>query len=116
MVTVHRFKVWDIRTGDYVVQPLKSPAERIKQVGGEIIPGTAEEVDPSALDGEGRYGGPKPTFTARMCKDGSYEVSMDPNSYAPMLHICDFATEEDALAWIRDESANWNATRVAGRI
>jgi hypothetical protein len=55
MVTVHQFKVWSIGSGDYIVQPRKSTAERIAEAGGEIIPGTAEEVEQSALDPLGRY-------------------------------------------------------------
>jgi hypothetical protein len=58
-VTVHKFKVWDISVGDYVVQSTKSTAERIKEIGGDIIPGTAEEVDPADLDDQGRYHRPK---------------------------------------------------------
>ena len=55
MVTVHHFKVWDQAAGDHVVPPRKSTAERIKQIGGTIIPGTSEEVDESAIDSEGRF-------------------------------------------------------------
>ena len=55
MVIVHHFEVWDVTLGDWVRQPLKSTAERIQQVKGRIIPGTEEEVDPSALDAHGRY-------------------------------------------------------------
>ncbi len=55
MVTVYHFKVWDQQQGEYIIQPLKSPADRIQEIGGKIIPGTAENVDVSALDSEGRY-------------------------------------------------------------
>jgi hypothetical protein len=55
VVTVHHFKVWDQMRGDHIVPPLKSPAERIKQIGGTIIPGTAEDVESSVLDADGRY-------------------------------------------------------------
>jgi hypothetical protein len=55
MVTVYNFRVWDQTLGAYVVQPLKSPAERIKQIGGEIIEGTAEQVELSNLDKHERY-------------------------------------------------------------
>jgi hypothetical protein len=55
VVTVHHFRVWDYRRDKYVNQPLKTTAERIRQVKGEIIPGTAEDVAASALDPEGRY-------------------------------------------------------------
>src|SRR5437764_792966 len=36
---------------------------------------------------------PKPTFTVQMRKDGGYGVNMDPNAYAPVLHIHGFATQ-----------------------
>ncbi len=56
MVTVHHFKVFDIKRGIFVIQPLKSTVERISQIPtAEIIPDTAEEVEPSALDSDGRY-------------------------------------------------------------
>jgi hypothetical protein len=55
VATVYHFKVWDPQRGENVIQPLKSTAERIKTIGGEIILGTAEEVPFSALDTEGRY-------------------------------------------------------------
>ena len=55
MITVHHFKVWDAQTDEYISPPRKSPAERIKAVGGEIIPGTAESVEEAALDDHGRY-------------------------------------------------------------
>ena len=55
MTTVYFFQLWDQFTGDFVIQPRKSPADRIKEYGGTIIPGTAEEVPTSALDAHGRY-------------------------------------------------------------
>ena len=56
MVTVHHFRVWDALKDEWIYPPLKSPAARIKAVAkGEIIPGTAEEVDEADLDEHGRY-------------------------------------------------------------
>lgn len=56
MVTVHHFKVFDFNRGNFIIQPLKSTVERINQIPtAEIIPDTAEEIQPSALDSEGRY-------------------------------------------------------------
>ncbi len=54
-VVVHKFRVWDVTKDEYVEQPLKSPADRIARIGGEIIPGTGEAVERSALDEHGRY-------------------------------------------------------------
>jgi hypothetical protein len=59
MVTVHYFRVYDVVHDRMVTQALKSPAERIKRIGGEIIPGTAEEVEDEDLDEHGRYA-PRP--------------------------------------------------------
>jgi len=53
--TVHQFKVWDPELDEYLFPPLKSTVERIKEIGGEIITGTAEEVDASKIDKEGKY-------------------------------------------------------------
>lgn len=56
MVTVHHFRVWDIPNDTWIYPPLKSPESRIRnEARGEIIPGTAEDVDPSQLDEFGRY-------------------------------------------------------------
>jgi hypothetical protein len=55
VVVVHKFRVWDGAKGEYVTQPLKSPADRIARIGGEIVPGTGVVVPRSALDVDGRY-------------------------------------------------------------
>ena len=52
---VYYFRVWDKIKGGTIVQPLKSDADRIKQLGGSIVPGTGEEVDVADLDADGRY-------------------------------------------------------------
>ncbi|HEY1806392.1 MAG TPA: hypothetical protein VGG45_18115 [Terracidiphilus sp.] len=54
LVEVHAFKVWDTTAGDQVQPSRKSTAERIARIQGEIIPGTSEWVEPSAIDSEGR--------------------------------------------------------------
>ena len=55
MVKVYAFEIWDSAKGEMIIQPVKSTAGRIIRVGGKIISGTAEEVDASCLDAEGRY-------------------------------------------------------------
>jgi hypothetical protein len=55
MVTVHRFKLADPTTGGWSVQLIKCTEQRIAQMGGRIIAHTAEQVDPSLIDSEGRY-------------------------------------------------------------
>ena len=55
MVAVYHFKVWDQKAGKHVVQPLKSTAKRIAEIGGEVIISSEERVDPSLLDEHGRY-------------------------------------------------------------
>ena len=59
MATVYECEVWDINRDDYVRAPWKGTKEaciRARQGrGGRIIPETAEEVDDTVLDGEGRY-------------------------------------------------------------
>ena len=55
-MTVYSFEVWDQQQGAYIAQRLKSPAARIERIArARIIIGTAEEVDASALDPQGRY-------------------------------------------------------------
>jgi hypothetical protein len=54
-----------------------------------------------------------PTFTAKLAEDGAYYVLMEPNAYAPAMHIGNFASKNEAQAWIRDEAAAWFAKLVA---
>jgi hypothetical protein len=63
-VTVHNYLVWDHQNGRSVIPPMKGTLERIELVGGRIVPGTAEQVEVSALDGRSRYL-PKDGATAR---------------------------------------------------
>lgn len=55
MVEVHHFKVWNNTKGDWEIPPSKRTVESISEARGEIIPDTAEEVDPTLIDGQGRY-------------------------------------------------------------
>jgi hypothetical protein len=55
MIVVHRFKILDAATGDWVVQLAKRSEEQIKALGGRIIAGTSEAVEPAMLDDAGRY-------------------------------------------------------------
>jgi hypothetical protein len=55
MVTVYHFRVWDQQKGESVVPRRKSTAERIRDLGGTIVAGSAEEVDEAKLDLERRY-------------------------------------------------------------
>lgn len=59
MVTVHNYRSWDPYREDWFYPPYKCTAERIRE-RGEIMPDTAEEVDQSQLDAQGRYL-PKPS-------------------------------------------------------
>jgi hypothetical protein len=60
MVMVYHFEVWNHGRGENIVLPHKCDANFIEQVGGTILHGTGEEVDPGALDAAGRYD-PNPT-------------------------------------------------------
>jgi hypothetical protein len=55
MIVVHRYKILDPATGDRVVQLAKRSEEQIKALGGQIIAGTSEAVEPAMLDDAGRY-------------------------------------------------------------
>ena len=52
---VHSFKRWDTMLNLYVVQRSRGTAEYVHTLRGEIIPGTEDIVEPSRIDGEGRY-------------------------------------------------------------
>ena len=54
-VAVHNYLVWDHQRGRSVISPVKGTVERIESLGGKIVPGTAEQVDLSDLDGRSRY-------------------------------------------------------------
>jgi hypothetical protein len=54
LVEVHAFKVWDHRAGEMVQPRGKSTADRIAQIGGAIIPGSAEWLPSASVDAEGR--------------------------------------------------------------
>jgi hypothetical protein len=54
MPTVYSFKVYDIRSDDWIQPALKSTKERIDQIRGTIIIGTAEEVNDEDVDENGR--------------------------------------------------------------
>ena len=51
MVTVHSF----MPRGSDIIAPTKRTAKQIKQMHGDIVPGTAEEVDAATIDDNGRY-------------------------------------------------------------
>jgi hypothetical protein len=51
------------------------------------------------------------TFTALMTRDGTYSVLVDEHARVPILYIGSFISEDEAQAWIRDESAAWFARR-----
>ena len=55
MVHFYRFKVWDNNLNDWVIPLFKRTAEFIAGAKGEIITGTKQTVDPSALDDKGRF-------------------------------------------------------------
>jgi hypothetical protein len=54
-VTVHNYLLWDHQRGRSVSPPVKGTLERIEAIGGKVVPGTAEQVEASALDGRSRY-------------------------------------------------------------
>jgi len=55
MVTVHRYRLFEQETGDWVVQLSKGSEAHIEKLGGKIIAGTAEQVDQALIDDQGRY-------------------------------------------------------------
>jgi hypothetical protein len=63
MVTVYRYKIFDQRDGEWVVQIAKGTKEHIEAVGGRTIEGTAEEVDPAMVDADGRCTNRNPSLS-----------------------------------------------------
>jgi hypothetical protein len=54
-VTVHRFKVFEINSGQEVVSKFYATRQAIEQFKGVLIEGSAIEIEESMLDGNGRY-------------------------------------------------------------
>jgi len=50
LVTVHRYRVYDILNDEYRTSTRMATAEKIAKIGGEIIPGTAYPLDSDELD------------------------------------------------------------------
>jgi hypothetical protein len=50
LVTVHRYRVYDISIDDYRTSTRMATAEKIAKIGGEIIPRTAYPLDANELD------------------------------------------------------------------
>ena len=48
---VYRYKVYDARVDDYAISTRMATRAKIKQIGGEIIPGTKTEIDEKHLEG-----------------------------------------------------------------
>jgi hypothetical protein len=55
MVRVYRFRVFDPKEQEWVVQLSKATGDRIEEVGGRIMEGTAEDVSATLIDEEGYY-------------------------------------------------------------
>jgi hypothetical protein len=53
-VVVHHVKRWDSAKGDFFLLPTKRTSEWATRIG-EILDGTAEIVDSSLVDEQGRY-------------------------------------------------------------
>ena len=57
----------------------------------------------------------KPSFSVHEVDDGSgFYVRMDPNAYAPVMHINVFTTEEAAQAWIENDAEAWFTKLTSG--
>ena len=59
---------------------------------------------------------PTRTLQIRECKDGTYDVVIHPSTYAAVCHVTGFATEEEAQAWIENESATWLAKAESAHV
>jgi hypothetical protein len=52
---VYHFRLWDDRRGGFFVPPYKRPITGISNLGGVMLPETAESVDLARLDDEQQY-------------------------------------------------------------
>lgn len=55
-VTVFNFRLFVLTDDGWIQPPYKAPRDKIvHQLGGVVLEGTAEEVEPSMLDDDGVY-------------------------------------------------------------
>ena len=67
VVTVHNFKVWDIRNDRFVVARYMTTADKVEnEFKGVVIEGTALVIDESELDDNYLYVDEKPAGTVLM--------------------------------------------------
>ena len=59
MITVHRFKLLNSKTGEWEISDCMRTAKAIADLKGEIILETNQEIFEGMLDSEGRYVPPK---------------------------------------------------------
>jgi hypothetical protein len=53
MATIYNGKRWDISGGKEMLH--RGTSDYLKAIGAEIVPDSAAEVPPEAIDGSGRY-------------------------------------------------------------
>lgn len=58
-ITVHSFSIYNIMHDAYLPCRGKATEEKIDELGGKVIPHTAEEIDDSLLTETGRYHDPE---------------------------------------------------------
>jgi hypothetical protein len=73
-VTVHRYRITDPSTGEWVVQLSKASESHISEVGGQIIAHTAEDVPVSALDRRGHFVPSRASIIGTKPSGGTVEV------------------------------------------
>jgi hypothetical protein len=55
---------------------------------------------------------PNSTFAVRMLKYGTCEVVLKRDVETPPMHIRDFASRDEAQAWIRENAGVWVVRRA----
>jgi hypothetical protein len=64
MLRVYRYRAWDEMLSAWLIYPVKSTPERIAAMGGIVVPGTGEYIEPAKLDESGVYHMPRRTGRA----------------------------------------------------
>jgi len=61
MIPVYRFRAWDKEFRAWTIPPVKRTVDAVGRIGGTVLPGTEEYVDPALLDDRGEYQMPRRT-------------------------------------------------------
>ena len=83
-VVVYRYRVYDAREDDCAISTRMATRAKIKQIRGEIIPGTKTEIDDKHLEGGWTVKG----FVERLAADQMHQTRSETRGrQSPLKHL-----------------------------